>query len=98
MKTFFFKTVLPVLALVLAITSSLAFTSTNNEVNTVPGYIQRLDQHGELKGCDESIQCSNTPSEIICTVGIIDPIQVFGKYSPPSPTNCTKLLFRCPQQ
>ncbi|MFI1770565.1 DUF6520 family protein [Thalassobellus citreus] len=86
MKTFKFKLLIPVVAIIFALTSAFA-TSTNTDVDAlavVDGYIDAPVP------CTERINCSPT-GNILCTNA--QGQQAYGKFYP-NQTSCPRVVFK----
>ncbi len=94
MKSIFYKIALPVFALILAITASIAFTPVSNDVTKVPGYKQILDANDEKTRCDYKKDCQLENSGVICTFGI-GQNQLFGQTDPQDVLSCCGVVYEC---
>lgn len=92
MKTIFFKTVMPLLAILFAVVSSFTVHASEMKTQqTIPGYATT----NAARPCEITIICSNNPQNPVCIVIIGSVVyQVFGRVTISVPVPCTIILYR----
>ena len=86
MKTIKFKLLIPVMAIIFALTSAFTTSESSNvDVLFIPGYIDNPTP------CEQSVACQVTGSQV-CTNGEFGP-QVFGKFNP-NDTTCPREVYK----
>tara|TARA_R110000796_G_scaffold80122_1_gene177406 strand:+ start:571 stop:834 length:264 start_codon:yes stop_codon:yes gene_type:complete len=86
MKSLKFKLLIPVVAIIFAVTSAFTTSaSTNVDAFSIPGYID------SPVPCQQPISCQVSGTQL-CTNGLFGP-QVYGK-NDPNDTTCPRVVYK----